>query len=84
MDENTAKSHEMESAPDKINRRHVIAILHRFKESRAKEYEITRLGLFGSLARGADNEKSDIDIVVELSRPDFFTLIGIKQELEEE
>ena len=28
------------------------------------------------------NEKSDIDIVVELERPDFFNLIGIKQTLE--
>ena len=28
-------------------------------------------------------EESDVDVVVELSRPDLFALIGIKQELEE-
>ena len=30
------------------------------------------------------NDKSDIDIVVDLGRPDYFNLIGIKQALEEQ
>jgi Nucleotidyltransferase domain. len=30
------------------------------------------------------NEASDIDVVVELERPDLFNLIGIKQDLEEQ
>ena len=67
-----------------INRNQVIAILNRFKERSAEKYNITRLGIFGSLARGTDTVKSDVDVVVELSKPEFFALIGIKQDLEEE
>ena len=41
------------------------------------------IGIFGSSARGDAHERSDVDIVVELERPDLFHLIGIKQDLEE-
>ena len=46
-------------------------------------YEIIRLGVFGSAARDDMNEQSDIDVVVELGKPDLFYLVGIKQDLEE-
>ena len=39
--------------------------------------------LFGSYARHKAREGSDIDIVVELEKPDLFYLIGIKQTIEE-
>lgn len=38
---------------------------------------------FGSVARNEFTENSDVDVVVELAKPDLFKLIGIKQELEE-
>lgn len=38
--------------------------------------------MFGSYARDEINEFSDIDIVVELSVPDIFTLVHIKSDLE--
>ncbi len=44
---------------------------------------ITRIGIFGSLARGEATDASDVDVVVELERPDLLLLVGIKQELEE-
>lgn len=31
-----------------------------------RKYNVTRAGLFGSLARGEDTEESDVDILVEL------------------
>jgi predicted nucleotidyltransferase len=46
-------------------------------------FGVRRIGLFGSCARGEMSEGSDIDIVVELDKPDLFYLIGIKQTLEE-
>ena len=58
--------------------------LQRFKKLNKDKYEIVRIGFFGSAARGSMNEESDIDIVVELERPDLFNLIGIKQDLEEQ
>ncbi len=61
----------------------IIPILRRFKEMNRDRYEIIRIGVFGSAARGSMNEQSDIDVVVELGKPDLFYLIGIKQDLEE-
>jgi predicted nucleotidyltransferase len=48
-----------------------------------EKYAVTKLGFFGSYARGENHPGSDVDIVVELSDPDMFALIAIKQELEE-
>ncbi|PIP44152.1 MAG: nucleotidyltransferase [Deltaproteobacteria bacterium CG23_combo_of_CG06-09_8_20_14_all_60_8] len=62
----------------------IIRSLHQFKELNKERYQIVRLGLFGSVARGSQTESSDIDVVVELTVPDMFILIGIKQDLEEQ
>ena len=43
---------------------------------------VTVIGLFGSYARGDSSDGSDIDIVVELAKPDLFCLIGVKQPVE--
>jgi len=48
-----------------------------------KEFKVKKIGLFGSFARDEEDDNSDIDIVVELEKPDMFYLIGIKQTLEE-
>lgn len=66
-----------------MNQDEIFAILRRFKEMNKDRYEIIRIGVFGSVARGNINEQSDIDVVVELGKPDLFYLIGIKQDLEE-
>ncbi|GAG86965.1 unnamed protein product, partial [marine sediment metagenome] len=44
-----------------------------------KEFIVKNIGLYGSFERGAVNNNSDIDIVVELEKPGMFYLIGIKQ-----
>ena len=61
----------------------IIAILHEYKVKNQKKYRIVNIGIFGSSARGDADERSDVDIVVELKSPDLFYLIGIKQDLEE-
>ena len=61
----------------------IIQILRQFKNENHKKYSILSIGIFGSAARDAQKDQSDIDIVVELGNPDLFNLIGIKQELEE-
>lgn len=58
--------------------------LKRFKELKGAQYNIISIGLFGSRARDIIHDKSDIDIVVILGKPDMFNLIGIKQDLEKE
>jgi predicted nucleotidyltransferase len=68
----------------KMKRDEVVHHLRRFKEMNKDKYQIVRLGLFGSAARDSMTESSDIDVVVELTTPDMFKLIGIKQDLEEQ
>ena len=61
----------------------VIGFLKEHKADFASEFSVRKLGLFGSYAREEATDDSDIDIVVELENPDLFSLIGIKQTLEE-
>lgn len=62
----------------------IIKYLSENKPVFEKEFGVTKIGLFGSYARGISREDSDIDIVVELEKPDLLTLIGIKQKIEED
>ena len=61
----------------------ILKILHLYKEDVANEYKIFKIGIFGSTARGEANDKSDVDIVIRVSEPDFFMLAGIKNDLEQ-
>lgn len=67
-----------------MKKKQILESLQKFKISNTKKYQIIRIGLFGSTARGHMTAESDIDVVVELKEPDLFFLIGIKQDLEEQ
>lgn len=60
-----------------------IKLLRAYKATKASQYGISRIGIFGSVARGEQREGSDIDIYVEGNLHGFFALSGIKNELEE-
>jgi len=47
-----------------------------------EKYGVTRIGIFGSVARDDASEESDVDIVYEMSRPNLFTVVHLKEELE--
>ena len=47
-----------------------------------EKYGVTRIGIFGSVARDDASEQSDVDIVYEMSRPNLFTVVHLKNELE--
>ena len=60
-------------------------ILSTLKESApllSEKYGVTRIGIFGSVARDEASEESDVDIVYEMSRPNLFTVVHLKEELE--
>jgi uncharacterized protein len=61
----------------------LLETVRRYRMGKGRHYPILRLGIFGSAARNRMTEASDVDIVVELDKPDLFALIGIKQDLEE-
>jgi predicted nucleotidyltransferase len=65
-----------------INRESILSELRLLKPEFEKNYGITRLGLFGSIARNEIHENSDIDIVVEMREPDLFYMVHIKEILE--
>lgn len=49
-----------------------------------REYNVQRIGVFGSFIRGDQNPTSDIDILVELSEPiGLFRFVGLEHRLEE-
>ena len=48
-----------------------------------KQYSVSKIGLFGSFARGEGQSESDVDILVDFSAPvDLFTFIALKEYLE--
>lgn len=57
-----------------------LQLLAAYMQTHASVYHIKRMGIFGSVARGEQTEKSDIDICFE--GEDLFTLAHIKYELE--
>ncbi len=65
-----------------MDRAEVLHILGMCKDKFASHYGVTRLGIFGSLARG-ERSANDVDVVVEMKNPDLFYMVHIKQELEE-
>ena len=49
-----------------------------------KKLKPTLLGIFGSYARGEENEKSDLDILIDFeTKVNLLELIGIEQEISE-
>jgi predicted nucleotidyltransferase len=60
-----------------------IGLLQDFMLFHAAEYGITRMGIFGSVARGEEHESSDVDICIEAPPMGFFALSGLHLALEE-
>jgi predicted nucleotidyltransferase len=67
-----------------MNRTEILSKLTDFKKRNGKKYGILSLGLFGSFARNQASKLSDVDIVVETETPDPYTIVHIKESLEEE
>ena len=58
-------------------------ILQRFKQEHGDEYGITRIGIFGSVAREEQTAESDVDVLVEAPKLDLFSRMDIRNHLEE-
>jgi predicted nucleotidyltransferase len=46
-----------------------------------EKYEVSSIALFGSYARNTPRKNSDIDLLVEFSRPTYRNYIGLLEEL---
>ncbi len=49
-----------------------------------RRFSVTRIGVFGSFAQGSAREDSDVDILVEFSKPTFDNYMDLKFHLEEQ
>ena len=58
-----------------------LQLLKQFKDSKAKSYGISKIGLFGSVARGEHKEGSDVDVLYE-GEPNILLRSRMKRELE--
>jgi len=60
-----------------------LALLKNCKDEYANKYGITRIGIFGSVARGEHTENSDVDICIEAPPMGLFAFSGLCLTLEE-
>ena len=61
----------------------VIGILKEHEMEIKKRFNVRKIGVFGSYARGEENETSDVDLVVEFERPSFDNFMELTFYLEE-
>jgi predicted nucleotidyltransferase len=59
-----------------------LRLLRTFKQSHAEQYGITRIGIFGSVARGEQTEDSDVDIFYEAPAMGLSARVRLQEELE--
>jgi uncharacterized protein len=67
-----------------MTKENIIEILRSITEEALLKYKAQICGIFGSFARGDENEASDIDILVDFTeKADLFDFIGLAIFLEE-
>lgn len=65
------------------SQKEILDLLRRYKPTAQKKYGLTRLGVFGSVARGEQGSDSDVDVCYEGKAPSLLTLDMIQTELEQ-
>ncbi len=68
----------------KSSRQDILASLKNLKKEVTKEYSVKTVGVFGSVARDEQTGQSDIDLLVEFSKPvGFVTFMRLENFLSE-
>lgn len=65
-----------------MTREQIIKILHGQLGYLQAEFSVEKIGLFGSYGKGTAREDSDIDLVIEFSRPIGFRFMELAEYLE--
>jgi predicted nucleotidyltransferase len=63
-------------------REHVLVTLREESPYLQERYGVVRLALYGSFAQGTSTERSDVDLLVELSRPLGLEFVALAEHLE--
>jgi len=64
------------------DRNEILSYLAREKPRFARDYGVSKIGLFGSAARGDQPTVNDVDILVDMNSPTFDHYMDLKFELE--
>jgi len=65
-----------------MKREEILHFLKNNKPTLQKKYKVSKIGIFGSCARGENNQNSDIDIIVSMPS-DFNKYYDLKEFLEQ-
>ncbi|MGD9718687.1 MAG: nucleotidyltransferase family protein [Sulfurimonadaceae bacterium] len=65
-----------------MNKEYILDFLKTHKQELLHRFSLTKIGLFGSYAKDMATENSDIDIVIESKKKDFFLREDLKEYLE--
>ena len=60
----------------------ILQLLSQYKPTAMSKYGLTRIGIFGSVARGEQSSDSDVDVCYEGKAPSLLTLDHIQCDLE--
>ena len=60
----------------------ILQLLNQYKPTAMSKYGLTRIGIFGSVARGEQSSDSDVDVCYEGKAPSLLTLDHIQCDLE--
>ena len=64
-----------------MNKFEILQIIGAHKDEFAKKFGVTKIGIFGSVAKGCATEQSDIDVFAEMP-PKYDLVIRLQDELE--
>lgn len=74
-------SHKLDQGENMLTKELVLKLIRENRQE-IKKFGVTRLGLFGSVAKGKQRGSSDLDFVVELHPKTFDAYMGLKIYLE--
>jgi len=60
----------------------ILTLLRQEKPYLKRKFGVISIGLFGSYAKGTQRPESDVDLLIELSEPNFDCLSGVQIHLE--
>ena len=66
-----------------MTKEYILNFLKAHKQELQNNYALTKIGLFGSYAKDTANDNSDIDIVIQSTKKDFFLRDDLKKYLED-
>jgi len=66
-----------------VNKTHIIKGLKKLKPTLQKEFGLTEIALFGSIARNDQNNDSDIDLLIDLSKNNSSSFFNIAFQLQD-